>query len=169
MRFLQRIAMTALSVALIDGGIATARQSGLSESDPMGTIGAGTKIVVGEVAVIIPANEDVVYFQNGVLVSWNNLDRDSPSCRLHVQSKPVVRSLNSGRTFIATSAGFGNGDKSYVNTLYFKNDATVDQLQCSIGKNGSGNLTIGQLRIQLGQLFSLVEAAPVNGLGAAIR
>jgi hypothetical protein len=134
-----------------------------SDSEPLGTIGAGSSIVVGAAAITIPANEETVYFQNGVIMSWKNIDEKSPSCRLEFSSKPVARQVNPGRKFIVTKTSFGQENSSYVNNLYFGDDATIDQLQCSVGKGNKWNLSIGQLKLQLGQLFTLVLAAPVPG------
>jgi hypothetical protein len=143
-------------------GLCLPATSQLSDNSPMGNIGAGSTIVVNQ-PIVIPANEEVVYFQNGVLTSWHDVDRDSPSCRLLVSTAAVVRSLSVGRKFVVTSTGFGNGLKNYSNTLFFRNDSTVEQLQCTVGNDGSGNLSVGELKIQLGNLFSLSEAAPIPG------
>lgn len=135
--------------------------AGQDASDPIGNVGAGSKVVVGQHPITIPANEDVVYFQNGVLTSYHDVDRDSPNCRLHVQSKPTVRQLNPGREFIVTGARFGNGSTAYVNGFDFKNDPTVDQLQCSVGKQGQ-NMSIQELKNQMGDLFKLILATPTQ-------
>jgi hypothetical protein len=158
MRLLRQILVAGFCASMICGSVIARAQS---DSDAVGTIGAGSSIIVGATAVTIPANEETVYFQNGVIMSWKNVDENSPSCRLEFSSKPVARQVNPGRKFIVTKTSFGQENSSYCNNLYFDNDATINQLQCSVGKGNKWNLSIGQLKLELGQLFSLVLAAPV--------
>jgi hypothetical protein len=148
-------ALTLLPIALIGQVV--------PDNSPIGNVGAGTRLIVGDQPIIIPANEVIVYLQNGgVVVSWNGVDRRHPSCRLHVVSNPVVRELARGRTLTVTRSGVnGVGHGVYGDNLYFTGDITVDQLQCNRGTQGY--MTVGELKVVLGHLFTLVEAAPVAG------
>lgn len=140
-----------------------AQTAGLPDTSPLASLGAGSKVVV-KAQVILPANQDVVYFQNGVFTTWQNIDSSSPSCRLYVGDRPVARQLVPGREMVVTGTRFNNASDStgfYGDTLVFGSDATVGQMQCRSGHHGY--MTIGELKICFGDLFSLVEAAPVVG------
>ena len=133
----------------------------LSDSTPMGNIGAGSSIMIN-VDVILPANEGEIYFQNGTFTTWLEIDRKAPSCRLYTIGSPTVRKLVPGRKLIVTGTRFNNGGPNmYGDVLLFEDDATINQLQCNAGRKGY--MTIGELRKVFGGLFSLLQAEPVVG------
>jgi hypothetical protein len=141
----------------------TTQHGPLSEDDgAMGAIGVGSMIVVGDTAVTVPANTELVYFQDGTIVGgWGDVDRKRPSCRLNINIKPETRILGKGRKLVVTSAEFGDTPDSYGTALVFKGDPTVYKLQCSRGTKGA--MTIGELKAVMGGLFTLVPAAPISG------
>lgn len=131
------------------------------DTSPMAELGAGTRIVVGIKAVVIPAHNDTVYFQNGVLLGWSQVDKEQPSCRLYVPPRDVARQLNPGRALTVTTTRFNNSENPtfYGDSLVFGGDATVDQLQCASATKRP--TTVAQLRMAIGNLFSLIQAAPI--------
>jgi hypothetical protein len=130
----------------------------LPDTTAFASLGAGTKIIVGQDAFILPANDQLVYFQNGVPRNYNAIDQTQPSCRLELHVKAVVRQLLPGRAMIVTATEFSNDRQGYTNALDFGSDGAVDKLQCSRGYKGE--MTIGELKIALGGLFRLQEATP---------
>ncbi len=133
----------------------------LSDSTPMGNIGAGSSIVVN-VDVVLPANEGTIYFQHGAFTTWQEIDKKAPSCRLYTIGSPTVRKMVPGRKLIVTGTTFNNGGPNmYGDVLLFEDDATINQLQCNAGRKGY--MTIGELKQVFGGLFSLLQAEPVVG------
>lgn len=133
----------------------------LPDPTPMGNIGAGSSIVVN-VDVILPANEGTIYFQNGMFMTWLDIDKKAPSCRLYTIGSPTVRKLVPGRKLIVTGTRFNNGGPNmYGDVLLFEDDATINQLQCNAGRKGY--MTIGELKKVFGSLFALQQADAVVG------
>jgi hypothetical protein len=138
-----------------------------TDRSPMANIGAGSQFVVGATPIVIPANEDFVYFQDGALSSSADVDQSRPSCRLLVTRRPAVRQLPPDRKLIVTGAWIKDtaDNSSDYDILVFENDKAVDQLQCNKGKGTKGNTTIGELKAALGRLFKLVPAPPRKAEG----
>jgi len=137
------------------------QSSDLPDSTPFANIGAGSA-VVANVDIVLPANQSQIYFQNGAFTTYQQIDKKSPSCHLSTVGIPVVRKLVPGRKLIVTGTRFGNGTSNqYGDTLLFEDDTAVNQLQCSGGHKGP--MTIGELKICFGGLFSLVQATPEIG------
>ncbi len=163
MRSVRRLAALLVLVACSLG--ASLRLQGqsaqLKDTAPLSSVGAGSSVVVNS-EVILPANEGMIYFQKGAFVGFQELDRSAPSCRLSTAGVPVVRKLIPGRKLIVTGTRAGNGWPTlYGDTLLFEDDSAVGQLQCSSGHKG--NMTIGELKLCFGSLFSLVQAEPQVG------
>jgi hypothetical protein len=135
----------------------------LPDSTPFANLGVGT-IVIVNAELIVPANDGVVYIQNGAITTWLDLNKKAPSCRLSMGDSPVVRKLVPGRKLIVSGTRFTGGVRTlYGDTLIFDDDttATVGQMQCTGGEHG--HMTIGEFKSVLGALFSLVQAPPVVG------
>jgi hypothetical protein len=146
-----------LSVPLRSNG----QSADLPDATPLANIGAGSAIVAN-VEVLLPANEGMVYLQNGAFTTWQQLTKTSPSCRLYTGPNPQVRKLVPGRKLIVTGTmANAGGTYLYGDVLLFEDDDTIGQLQCTAGRKG--NITIGELKSALGGLFSLVQAPPVVG------
>jgi hypothetical protein len=163
MRSVRHLAVLLALVACSFGSSLRSQGQGakLKDSAPLSSVGAGSSVVVN-VEIILPANEGMIYFQKGAFVGFQELERSAPSCRLNTAGVPVVRKLIPGRKMIVTGARSGNGWPTlYGDTLLFEDDSAVGQLQCSSGHKG--NMTIGELKICFGSLFSLVQAEPQVG------
>ena len=90
---LQRFKQMKLCLPFIPGmaliltcGLQTA--SAQQDGSPMQNIGAGSQFVVGETAIVLPANENFVYFQNGALSTATDVDYSQPNCRLQITKGP---------------------------------------------------------------------------------
>ena len=163
MRLLRRV--TAL-LALI--GFLTAvsprvggQSADLPDNAPIANIGAGSTIAVN-VDVLLPANQSNIYFQNGAITTWQEVDKKAPSCRLASVESQVVRRLVPGRKLIITGTRQNNASLFfYGDVLEFQEDATVSDLECSPGHKGP--MSIGELKQVFGGMFSLIQAQPVVG------
>lgn len=139
----------------------SAQSADLPDSAPIATIGAGSTVAVN-VDVILPANQGTIYFQNGAITTWEQLDKKAPSCRLSAVESPVVRRLVPGRKLVITGTRQNNASVNfYGDVLEFEEDATVGELQCAPGHKGA--MTIGELKQVFGGMFSLIQAPPVVG------
>ena len=139
----------------------SAQNADLPDNAPIATIGAGSTVAVN-VDVILPANQGTIYFQNGAVTSWEQLDKKAPSCRLSTVESPVVRRLVPGRKIVITGTRQNNASVNfYGDVLEFQEDATVGELQCAPGHKGA--MTIGELKQVFGGMFSLIQAPPVVG------
>lgn len=139
----------------------SAQSANLPDSAPIATIGAGSTVAVN-VDVILPANQGAIYFQNGAVTTWEQIDKKAPSCRLSTVESQVVRRLVPGRKLVIT--GTRQNDASvnfYGDVLEFEEDATVGELQCAPGHKGA--MTIGELKQVFGGMFSLIQAPPIVG------
>ena len=133
----------------------------LPDSAPIATIGAGSTVAVN-VDVIIPANQGAIYFQNGAVTTWEQIDKKAPSCRLSAVESPVVRRLVPGRKIVITGTRQNNASVNfYGDVLEFEEDATVGELQCAPGRKGA--MTIADLKQVFGAMFSLIQAPPIVG------
>lgn len=139
----------------------SAQSANLPDTAPIATIGAGSTVAVN-VDVILPANQGAIYFQNGAVTTWEQIDKKAPSCRLSTVESQVVRRLVPGRKLVIT--GTRQNDASvnfYGDVLEFEEDATVGELQCAPGHKGA--MTIGELKQVFGGMFSLIQAPPIVG------
>ena len=133
----------------------------LPDSAPIASIGAGSTVAVN-VDILLPANQSNIYFQNGAITTWQQIDKKAPSCRLATIESQVVRRLVPGRKIVITGTRQNNASVNfYGDVLEFQEDATVGDLECSPGHKGS--MTIGELKQVFGGMFSLVQAPPVVG------
>ena len=138
-----------------------AQSADLPDNAPIATIGAGSTVAVN-VDILLPANQGAIYFQNGAITSWDQIDKKAPSCRLSTVESQVVRKLAPGRKLVITGTQQNNGSVFfYGDVLQFDEDATVSALQCSPGHKGA--MTIGELKQVFGGIFSLIQAQPVVG------
>lgn len=140
---------------------AGAQNANLPDSAPIANIGAGSTVAVNA-DILLPANQSSIYFQNGAVTTWEQIDKKAPSCRLSAVESPVVRRLVPGRKLVITGTRQNNGSVFfYGDVLEFEEDATVGELQCSPGHKGA--MSIGELKQVFGGLFSLIQAVPVVG------
>jgi hypothetical protein len=162
MRFLRHISVVVALVGLAVGSsLAKAQSADLPDTAPIATIGAGSTIAVNS-DILLPANQGTIYFQNGSITTWDQLDKKAPSCRLNAVESPVVRRLVPGRKLVLTGTTQNNGSVFfYGDVLQFEEDATVSQLQCSPGHKGA--MTISELKQVFGSMFSLIQAPAVVG------
>jgi hypothetical protein len=164
MRFLRHFTVLAAVgvLAISPASRLFAQTTDLPDTAPIATIGAGSTVAVN-VDILLPANQNVVYFQNGALTTWDQIDKKTPSCRLATVESPVVRRLAPGRKLVITGTLQNNGSVFfYGDVLQFEEDATVSALQCAPGHKGS--MTIGELKQVFGGMFSLIQAPPVVGM-----
>ena len=139
----------------------SAQGANLPDNAPIATIGAGSTVAVN-VDVILPANQAAIYFQNGAVTTWEQIDKKAPSCRLSTVESQVVRRLVPGRKIVITGTRQNNASVNfYGDVLEFEEDATVGELQCAPGHKGS--MTIGELKQVFGGMFSLIQAPPIVG------
>jgi hypothetical protein len=106
MRFLRHISVVVALVGLAVGSsLAKAQSADLPDTAPIATIGAGSTIAVNS-DILLPANQGTIYFQNGSITTWDQLDKKAPSCRLNAVESPVVRRLvpEQRRTMAACSS-----------------------------------------------------------------
>ena len=143
-------------------GFQTARAQ--SDSSPIENIGAGSRFVVGETPIVLPANEHFVYFQNGALAAPAEIDPSQPSCRLKVAKSTAARQLPPNRKLIVTGAWVRNSadNPGDYDILIFEHDKAIDQLQCTKGKETKDSATIGEIKTALGKLLTLVPAPPLK-------
>lgn len=131
----------------------------LPDSAPIANIGAGSTIGVN-VDVLLPANQSNIYLQNGAITTWQQIDKNAPSCRLATVESQVVRRLVPGRKLIITGTRQNNASLFfYGDVLEFQEDSTVSDLECSPGHKGP--MSIGELKQVFGGMFSLVQAPPI--------
>jgi hypothetical protein len=137
------------------------QSANLPDGSPIANIGAGSTIAVNA-DILLPANQSNVYFQNGAISTWEQIDKKAPSCRLSAVESPVVRKLAPGRRLVITGTRQNNASVNfYGNVLEFEEDATVGELQCSPGHKGA--MSIGELKQVFGAILSLIQAPPVVG------
>jgi hypothetical protein len=163
MRSLRHLSVLAAVAALVFGSSLRlgGQSADLPDTAPIATIGAGSTVAVNT-EVILPANQGTIYFQNGAITTWEQIDKKSPSCRLSTVESPVVRRLVSGRKIIITGTRQNNASVNfYGDVLEFQEDATVGELQCAPGHKGP--MSIGELKQVFGGIFSLLQAPPVVG------
>ena len=55
-----------------------------------------------------------IYFQNGAVTTWEQLDKKAPSCRLSAVESPVVRRLVPGRKIIITGTRQNNASVNFL-------------------------------------------------------
>ena len=138
-----------------------AQSADLPDTAPIANIGAGSTVAVN-VDVILPANQGAIYFQAGATTTWEQIDKNAPSCRLSTVESPVVRRLVPGRKIVITGTRQNNASVNfYGDVLEFEEDATVGELQCAPGHKGA--MTIGELKQVFGGMFSLIQAPPIVG------
>lgn len=138
-----------------------AQSADLPDTAPIATIGAGSTIAIN-VDILLPANQGTIYFQNGAITTWEQVDKKAPSCRLNAVESPVVRRLVPGRKLVITGTTQNNGSVFfYGDVLQFEEDATVSDLQCSPGHKGP--MSIAELKQVFGGMFSLIQAPAVVG------
>ena len=154
--------LAALGVLALTSSLsARAQNADLPDTAPIATIGAGSTVAVNA-DIILPANQGTIYFQNGAITSWEQIDKKAPSCRLNAVESPVVRRLVPGRKIVITGTSQNNGSVFfYGDVLQFEEDATVSDLQCSPGHKGA--MTIGELKQVFGSMLSLIQAPAVVG------
>ena len=87
-------------------------ERGLPDSAPIATIGAGSTVAVN-VDVVLPANQGIIYFQNGAMTTWEQVDKKAPSCRLSAVESPVVRRLVPGRKIVITGTRQNNASVNF--------------------------------------------------------
>jgi hypothetical protein len=163
MRFLRHLPV-ALSLGVLAVSLPahiSAQSADLPDTAPITTIGAGSTVAIN-VDVLLPANQGTIYFQNGAITSWEQIDKKAPSCRLTAVESPVVRRLVPGRKLVITGTQQNNGSVFfYGNVLQFDEDATVSKLECSPGHKGA--MSIGELKQVFGGMLSLIQAPAVVG------
>jgi hypothetical protein len=163
MRFVRHLSvLVALGILVLGSSLRSNAQSAdLPDTAPIATIGAGSTVAVN-VDVVLPANQGTIYFQNGAISNWEQLDKKAPSCRLSTVESPVVRRLVPGRKIVITGTRQNNASVNfYGDVLEFEEDATVGELQCAPGHKGA--MTILELKQVFGGMFSLIQAPPVVG------
>jgi len=139
----------------------SAQSADLPDTAPIATIGAGSTVAVN-VDIILPANQGAIYFQNGAVTTWEQVDKKAPSCRLSTVESQVVRRLVPGRKIVITGTRQNNASVNfYGDVLEFDEDATVGELECAPGHKGP--MTIGELKQVFGGMFSLIQAPAVVG------
>jgi hypothetical protein len=161
-RFRQLAALLALvAFSLSSPRLSDGQSTDLPDGTPMGNIGAGSFVAVN-MLVLLPANAGTLYFQNGALTTWFDLDKGLPSCRLYTSESSELRKLVPGRKLIVTGTRMGVGVANlYGDALIFDEDGTVGELQCRTGHRGV--MTIGEMKAAFGNIFSLIQAPPVVG------
>ena len=138
-----------------------AQSPDLPDNAPIATIGAGSTIAIN-VDILLPANQGTLYFQNGAVSTWEQIDKKAPSCRLTAVESPVVRRLVPGRKLVITGTLQNNASVNfYGDVLQFEEDATVSKLECSPGHKGA--MSIAELKQVFGGMFSLIQAPAVVG------
>ena len=154
--------LIALGTFVLGSSLRTNAQSAdLPDTAPIATIGAGSTVAVN-VDIILPANQGTIYFQNGAITTWEQIDKKAPSCRLSTVESQVVRRLVPGRKIVITGTRQNNASVNfYGDVLEFQEDATVGELQCAPGHKGP--MSIGELKQVFGGMFSLIQATPVVG------
>jgi hypothetical protein len=163
MRSLRHLSVLAAVAALVFGSSLRlgGQSADLPDTAPIATIGAGSTVAVNT-EVILPANQGTIYFQNGAITTWEQLDKKAPSCRLSTVESQVVRRLVPGRKIVITGTRQNNASVNfYGDVLEFQEDATVGEMQCAPGHKGS--MSIGELKQVFGAIFSLLQAPPVVG------
>jgi len=163
MRSFRHLSVLAAIAALIFGSSLRlgGQSADLPDTAPIATIGAGSTVAVN-VDVILPANQGTIYFQNGAVTTWEQIDKKAPSCRLNAVESPVVRRLVPGRKIVITGTRQNNASVNfYGDVLQFEEDATVGELQCAPGHKGA--MSIGELKQVFGGMFSLIQAPPIVG------
>lgn len=163
MRSLRHLSVLAAVAALVFGSSLRlgGQSADLPDTAPIATIGAGSTVAVNS-EVILPANQGTIYFQNGAITTWEQLDKKAPSCRLSTVESPVVRRLVPGRKIVITGTRQNNASVNfYGDVLEFEEDATVGEMQCAPGHKGS--MSIGELKQVFGGIFSLLQAPPIVG------
>ena len=55
-----------------------------------------------------------IYFQNGAITTWEQIDKKAPSCRLNAVESPVVRRLVPGRKLVITGSTQNNGSVFFL-------------------------------------------------------
>ena len=163
MRNLRRFSAVAAAAAFLIA--LTPRVGGqsadLPDNAPIASIGAGSTVAVN-VDILLPANQSNIYFQNGAITTWEQIDKKAPSCRLATIESQVVRRLVPGRKIVITGTRQNNASVNfYGDVLEFQEDATVGDLECSPGHKGS--MSIGELKQVFGGMLSLIQAQPVVG------
>ena len=139
----------------------SAQSADLPDTAPIATIGAGSTVAIN-VDILLPANQGTLYFQNGAIAAWDQIDKKTPSCRMTAVESPVVRRLAPGRKLVITGTLQNNGSVFfYGNVLQFEEDATVSKLECASGHKGA--MTIAELKQVFGGMFSLIQAPAVVG------
>ena len=138
-----------------------AQSADLPDTAPITAIGAGSTVAIN-VDILLPANQASLYFQNGAVSSWEQINKNGPSCRLTAVESPVVRRLVPGRKLVITGTAMNNGSVFfYGNVLEFDEDATVSKLECASGHKGA--MSIAELKQVFGGMFSLIQAPAVVG------
>jgi len=163
MRSFRHLSVLAAIAALMFGSSLRlgGQSADLPDTAPIATIGAGSTVAVN-VDVILPANQGTIYFQNGAVTTWEQIDKKAPSCRLNAVESPVVRRLVPGRKIVITGTRQNNASVNfYGDVLQFEEDATVGELQCAPGHKGA--MSIGELKQVFGGMFSLIQAPPIVG------
>lgn len=161
-RIRQMVALVAL-IALLMGSprLSDGQSTDLPDATPMGNIGAGSFVAVNAI-VLLPANSGTLYFQNGAITTWFDLNKGLPSCRLYTSESTELRKLVPGRKLIVTGTRMGVGVANlYGDALIFDEDGTVGELQCRTGHRGV--MSIGEMKTAIGSLMTLVQAPPVVG------
>jgi hypothetical protein len=157
----QLFVVSGLAFVVFLSPIAGAQNANLPDTAPIANIGAGSTVAVNA-DILLPANQSNIYFQNGAVTTWEQIDKKAPSCRLSTVESPVVRRLAPGRKLVITGTLQNNGSVFfYGDVLQFEEDATVSELQCSPGHKGP--MSIGELKQVFGSMLSLIQAMPVVG------
>jgi hypothetical protein len=140
-----------LSIGLIYSGAAAPTEGTyLSEESSMGDLAAGSELIVGDTPIIISANTEYIYFQQGSFIE--RVDKDETFCGLKLRGKiGHVRQLAPGRKMLITSTSKGK-------ELNFGLDPAVEQLWCT-APSGYG-VNMGTFKFEARVLFKLV-AAPI--------
>jgi hypothetical protein len=141
-----------LSIGLIYSGGAAGASTDLPEESSMGDLAPGSEIVVGENPVIISANAEFLYFQQGSFLE--HVNKNETFCGLKLRGKiGYVRQLAPGRKMIVTSTSKGK-------ELNFANDPAVEQLWCTAPPGYA--VTIGTFKFESRVLFKIVAAQLPN-------
>ena len=153
--------LVAFGVLAVSSARIEAQSADLPDTAPIASIGAGSTVSINA-DILLPANQITIYFQNGAVTSWEQIDKKAPSCRMTAVESPVVRRLAPGRKLVITGTQQNNGSVFfYGNVLQFEEDATVSKLECSPGHKG--DMTIAELKQVFGGMFSLIQAPAVVG------
>ena len=161
MRFYRHLSVMAAVAALVFGSSLRlgGQSADLPDSAPIATIGAGSTVAVNT-EVILPANQGTIYFQNGAITTWEQLDKKAPSCRLSTVESQVVRRLVPGRKIVITGTRQNNA------SVNFYGDVLEFQIEAETFLRHMNRVLVGTMlevaggRRTLGEFAELLEGRP---------